>query len=209
MIHPMLFDSFQLRTTALRNRAVMAPMTRSRAVEANTPNALMATYYGQRARPFLANPDWEIKWQVEQYIRALGLPFTVLRPTMFMENFADPTWGPTGEHSLLQQIPINAAVQLIALSDIGAVAALAFRKPEQYVGKAIELAGDELTVEQIVAAIHRATGAASFRVDQRRRARVSMPRPQRGLTGVPMLSCPAAMAHHRPLLGPHTATECR
>jgi N-ethylmaleimide reductase len=28
---------------------VMAPMTRSRAVDANTPNALMAAYYGQRA----------------------------------------------------------------------------------------------------------------------------------------------------------------
>ena len=27
----------------------MAPMTRSRAVDANTPNALMAEYYGQRA----------------------------------------------------------------------------------------------------------------------------------------------------------------
>ena len=33
----------------LCNRIVMAPMTRSRAAEANTPNALMAEYYGQRA----------------------------------------------------------------------------------------------------------------------------------------------------------------
>jgi uncharacterized protein YbjT (DUF2867 family) len=31
-------------------------------------------------------PHWEIKWQVEQYIRKLGLPFTILRPTMVMEN---------------------------------------------------------------------------------------------------------------------------
>jgi N-ethylmaleimide reductase len=40
----MLFDSFSARTLALRNRTVMAPMTRSRAVDANTPNALMAEY---------------------------------------------------------------------------------------------------------------------------------------------------------------------
>lgn len=33
----------------LRNRTVMSPMTRSRAVDAGTPNALMAEYYGQRA----------------------------------------------------------------------------------------------------------------------------------------------------------------
>jgi N-ethylmaleimide reductase len=38
-----------MRKLALTNRTVMAPMTRSRAVEANTPNALMAEYYGQRA----------------------------------------------------------------------------------------------------------------------------------------------------------------
>lgn len=45
----MLFNAFTARSLALKNRAVMAPMTRSRAVDANTPNALMAQYYGQRA----------------------------------------------------------------------------------------------------------------------------------------------------------------
>jgi len=45
----MLFDSYDLGGTRLANRTVMAPMTRSRAVERNVPNALMATYYGQRA----------------------------------------------------------------------------------------------------------------------------------------------------------------
>ena len=45
----MLFDSLATPTIQFANRAVMAPMTRSRAVGANTPNALMAEYYGQRA----------------------------------------------------------------------------------------------------------------------------------------------------------------
>lgn len=45
----MLFDAYDLAGLRLQNRCVMAPMTRSRAVEANTPNALMATYYGQRS----------------------------------------------------------------------------------------------------------------------------------------------------------------
>ncbi len=45
----MLFDSIRIRSLQLRNRIVMAPMTRSRAVDANTPNALMAEYYAQRA----------------------------------------------------------------------------------------------------------------------------------------------------------------
>jgi N-ethylmaleimide reductase len=44
----MLFDAFSARSMKLNNRAVMSPMTRSRA-EGNVPNSLMAEYYGQRA----------------------------------------------------------------------------------------------------------------------------------------------------------------
>lgn len=45
----MLFEPLVSPSIQLANRAVMAPMTRSRAVDANIPNALMAEYYGQRA----------------------------------------------------------------------------------------------------------------------------------------------------------------
>lgn len=45
----MLLQPFTSSSLQLANRVVMAPMTRSRAVDANTPNALMAEYYGQRA----------------------------------------------------------------------------------------------------------------------------------------------------------------
>ena len=42
------FTSYQVGSTTLANRIVMAPMTRSRAI-GNVPNELMATYYAQRA----------------------------------------------------------------------------------------------------------------------------------------------------------------
>jgi len=45
----MLFEPLIARSLNLRNRVVMSPMTRSRAVDANTANELMAEYYGQRA----------------------------------------------------------------------------------------------------------------------------------------------------------------
>ncbi len=45
-----LFESQLLGgTVALKNRIVMAPMTRTRTSEGDVPNELMATYYGQRA----------------------------------------------------------------------------------------------------------------------------------------------------------------
>lgn len=43
-----LFKSFPLGNTTIKNRIVMAPMTRSRAID-NVPNELMAEYYQQRA----------------------------------------------------------------------------------------------------------------------------------------------------------------
>ena len=45
----MLFRPLSSSSLQLSNRAIMSPMTRNRAVEANTPNAMMAEYYGQRA----------------------------------------------------------------------------------------------------------------------------------------------------------------
>jgi len=43
-----LFSKYNLGTIELKNRIIMAPMTRSRAI-GNIANDLMATYYGQRA----------------------------------------------------------------------------------------------------------------------------------------------------------------
>ena len=44
-----LFSPFTLGRTELRNRVVMAPMTRTRATADHVPTDLMATYYAQRA----------------------------------------------------------------------------------------------------------------------------------------------------------------
>jgi len=44
-----LLSPYQLGPLALSNRMVMAPMTRSRAIDGNVPNPLAATYYAQRA----------------------------------------------------------------------------------------------------------------------------------------------------------------
>ena len=46
---PHLLSSFNLKDLSLKNRVVMAPLTRSRAGEERMPNALMAEYYAQRA----------------------------------------------------------------------------------------------------------------------------------------------------------------
>ncbi|MEG4863040.1 MULTISPECIES: alkene reductase [unclassified Microcoleus] len=46
---PLLLSSFKIGDLTLKNRVVMAPLTRSRAGESRMPNALMTEYYTQRA----------------------------------------------------------------------------------------------------------------------------------------------------------------
>lgn len=99
----------------------------------------------------------ESTWAIEEHIRGLGLSATVLRPTSFMENYAHPVWG-LRDGTLASAIAPDVPQQLIALSDIAALAALAPADPDQCAVQALELAGDALTPTQIAEAIGRATG---------------------------------------------------
>jgi uncharacterized protein YbjT (DUF2867 family) len=49
-------------------------------------------------------------------------------------------------------------MQLIAIDDIGAFAALASAKPDEYLGRAMEITGDKLTTPQIADALSTAAG---------------------------------------------------
>ncbi len=101
---------------------------------------------------------FESKWVVEQYLQASGVPFTILRPAAFMENTArqKPAIS-NGSYSGMGLRP-DKALQMIAVDDIGAFAALALAAPKEYLGKTIELAGDELTETQMAATLARVIG---------------------------------------------------
>ena len=71
---PSLFSSFQLGSLKLRNRLVMAPMTRSRALDGNVPNPLASTYYTQRASAGLIITEaTQVSPQGVGYIRTPGI----------------------------------------------------------------------------------------------------------------------------------------
>src|SRR5215472_13137223 len=80
-------------------------------------------------------PHWESKWEIENYIRRLGLPATILRPASFMEPY-----------------------QTIATDDIGAFAALAFQRPQDFMGLELEIAGSELTNPEAAKVFSRVMG---------------------------------------------------
>ena len=102
-------------------------------------------------------PHFETKWKVEQHIRQIGLPATILRPVFFMENFG--TYFPPSKEGVLS-VPMWPSVkfQMIALKDIGELGAAAFLSPNKFLGQAIDLAGDELTMPEVAAHLSRTKG---------------------------------------------------
>jgi len=101
---------------------------------------------------------FESKWVVEQHLHAAAMPFTILRPAAFMENTAwqKPAIS-NGSYSGMGLRP-DKALQIVAVDDIGAFAALALARPAEYLGRTIELAGDQLTEPQMAAALSRVIG---------------------------------------------------
>jgi uncharacterized protein YbjT (DUF2867 family) len=104
-------------------------------------------------------PHFDSKRHIERYLDELGVPNTVLRPTFFMDNFA--AHGPQEvEGTLVVQLGLkpDTLVQFIAVEDIGWFAAEAFDKPAEYLGRQVEIAGDELTAAEVAGAFAARTG---------------------------------------------------
>jgi N-ethylmaleimide reductase len=69
-----LFTPYRLGQIDLGNRLVMAPMTRSRAVDGNVPHPLAATYYAQRASAgLIVSEATQVSPQGVGYIRTPGI----------------------------------------------------------------------------------------------------------------------------------------
>jgi len=100
-------------------------------------------------------PHFDSKWEIEEHIASLGIPATVVRPVFFMDNLAGQM-GPADENGTLvlrMAMPPETQLQMVAVDDIGAFVAIAFNDPENYIGKSLELAGDDLTLPRAVALI--------------------------------------------------------
>ncbi|MEX2570015.1 MAG: NmrA/HSCARG family protein [Gemmatimonadota bacterium] len=102
---------------------------------------------------------FESKWKIENHIRGLGLPYTVLRPVFFMENWEGPFLRPSILSGTLA-LPLDRATnfQQIAVDDIGSIAASAFEDPDRWVRREVDLAGDEGSIADIAETFARVIG---------------------------------------------------
>jgi len=101
-------------------------------------------------------PHFESKWLIEQHIRSLSLPCTIFRPVTFMESFIAFNFLQDGK--LVIALPPETKLQVISARDIGVFVAQAFNDPDDFIGREIEIAGDELTMPELAKLFSQALG---------------------------------------------------
>jgi uncharacterized protein YbjT (DUF2867 family) len=105
-------------------------------------------------------PHFESKWAIENHLRGLGLPLTVVRPVYFFENFGGWSLQPSGDgYTMAMPLSPDRPMQAVAADDIGAFMAMAFADPTAWIGREFELAGDERTLPAYAEAIAADLGA--------------------------------------------------
>lgn len=110
-------------------------------------------------------PHIQSKWLIEQYLRQLQVPLTVLYPVFFMDNL---NWNRADVLNGTFSIALHPTtrLQMISAQDIGLIAAAAFNHPGDSIGQAIEIAGDELTMPEVAATFSKVIGRKVEFVEQ-------------------------------------------
>ena len=100
-------------------------------------------------------PHFISKYDIETYLKAraadVKMQYTILRPVAFMDGLTPNFMGKIFASWIKTGLKPSKPLAFIATSDIGYFAGQAFLQPENsdYKNKAISLAGDELTFEQL------------------------------------------------------------
>lgn len=104
-------------------------------------------------------PHFDSKYEVEKHIAASGVPYTIIAPVYFMENLTAP-WSVSGlrQGNLALALPADLPLQQIAVQDIGAFATAIIARRETVFGHRYDIAGDEVSGEEIAAIFSETTG---------------------------------------------------
>ena len=89
--------------------------------------------------------NFESKYKIEQHIKNLRIPHTIIGPTFFMESLL----GPGLEQSQLAlPLSLSSILQQSALQNIAEFSALVLERRKPFLEKRIDIASDEVTGEQ-------------------------------------------------------------
>jgi uncharacterized protein YbjT (DUF2867 family) len=102
-------------------------------------------------------PHFDSKFQVEEYIRAIGLPYTIMRPVYFFYNYN--AMQPMLEQGRLPQpLSPDRKLQQLSEEDYGEMVAEVFERPAEFLHSEKEVASVDMTMTEIAAVFSRVLG---------------------------------------------------
>jgi uncharacterized protein YbjT (DUF2867 family) len=106
-------------------------------------------------------PHFESKYQVEEHLKASGIPYTITAPVYFMSNLFAP-WNT--EHVTKNKFPFpmspDTKLQMVSLRDIGHFNSVILGEPAKYDGRRIDYAGDSVSGVEAAAILTKVSGKA-------------------------------------------------
>ncbi|MEU4471662.1 NmrA/HSCARG family protein [Micromonospora sp. NPDC023888] len=111
-------------------------------------------------------PHYESKRLVERHLHGCGVPWTIIAPAAFMDNYASG-WTLDGlrEGVFAWPMPGDRPLALIPAVDIGAFAALVLQRCAEFAGRRVDIASDQRTPAEMAEILAGAIGRA---IDHRR-----------------------------------------
>ena len=102
-------------------------------------------------------PHFDSKYAIEEHIKFIQLPYTIIRPVSFMENW-EYSRGDIENGVIYTPLSAETRTQHITVKDIGRFAAEAFDNPAEWLGISIDIAGDEHTQRELAGLFSQVTG---------------------------------------------------
>jgi uncharacterized protein YbjT (DUF2867 family) len=105
-------------------------------------------------------PHFDCKVVVEEYMRSLDLPFTIVRPMPFMELMSQKEYYPAmaAWGAMPKVLGWDTPLPWVAVHDIGVAVANIFADSDRWIGREVLLCGDMCSLREARAAFQAVTG---------------------------------------------------
>lgn len=95
-------------------------------------------------------PHFQTKYHIEQHIKNINIPYTIMRPASFCENLLNPHLkGAILKGKLVMPLNKDTVQQYISMHDIGIIGSKILQSPQHFTGKTLTLATDQMTLQQL------------------------------------------------------------
>jgi uncharacterized protein YbjT (DUF2867 family) len=130
--------------------------------DAARASAVAHLVYGSAGpdRPGTGVSSWDSKVPVEEHIRKVGVPGTILRPMAFMELMTHkPFFPPVGTWRIMPKLTgDDRPIPWLSVEDLGTIAAMAFDRPGEFVGKELMLVSEVASLAECRSAYTKVAG---------------------------------------------------